>query len=55
METVELRMTWTGVLPMLLTVLECGDEKGRQFALEELARMARAADITLAKEEEESK
>jgi hypothetical protein len=46
-ETIKFEMTWESTLPLLLVVLEDGDAKGRKFALEELQRMARAADVAV--------
>ncbi len=40
-ETVDLTPTWRGILPALLAIYEHGD---RQTALDELAKMAGAAD-----------
>jgi hypothetical protein len=46
-ESIKVEMTWESTLPLLLLVLEDGDAKGRKFALEELQRMARAADVAV--------
>ena len=43
--TIDVTPAWTGVLPMLIAALENGSEVGRKIAREELARMARAADL----------
>lgn len=37
--------TWAGVLPLLLAALDNGTDEGRKIAREELARMAKAADL----------
>lgn len=42
---IEIRTTWSGVLPALIAVLRDGDVQGRKMAEDELARMARAADL----------
>lgn len=39
--------TWEDHLLILLTIYESGDSKGRRYALEELRRMAKAADIAV--------
>lgn len=49
-ETIDIRPTWCGVLPMLLTVLECGTAEGKAIARAELQRMATAADQAATKE-----
>ncbi len=41
-ETVDLTPTWREILPALLAIFENGD---RRFAIDELTRMARLADI----------
>jgi len=43
MLTVTLR--WSGLLPVFIQMIETGSQKGRQFALQELYRMARLADM----------
>lgn len=43
-ETIDVQMTWTGVLPLLITALEDGTPTGKQMARDELAKMAAAAD-----------
>ena len=40
-ETIDLTPTWRGILPALLAIYDHGD---RQTALDELAKMAGAAD-----------
>lgn len=42
--TVDLTPTWRGILPLILTAIEHGSHEGRQIALDELNRMADAAD-----------
>ena len=44
-ETISIEMTWTGVLPLLLVLLEDGNAEGKTTAREELSKMARAADL----------
>jgi len=48
--TIILTPTWRGVLPMLLAAVERGTGEGRRLALEELGRMADAADAFNARE-----
>lgn len=47
METIELDVTWQGVLPIILLLLEKGDAEGRKTAREELTRMAELADLCM--------
>lgn len=42
--------TWTGILPVLLALLENGDSQGQKTAREELQRMAAIADLWVAHE-----
>lgn len=42
--TIDLTPTWKQVLPLLLMGYEEGSSEGRALALEELQRMAEAAD-----------
>lgn len=42
--TISIKMTWKGCLPILLEAYANGTDKGRAMALEELQRMAEAAD-----------
>lgn len=42
--TIDLTPTWTGVLPILIAGIENGTAEGRKIAIDELSRMARAAD-----------
>ena len=44
-QTIDATPTWAAILPALLAVLENGTAEGRAMAREELARMARAADL----------
>ena len=48
-ETIDITPTWSGILPVLLLLLESGSAKGRADARDELARMAKLADIAVAK------
>jgi hypothetical protein len=43
--TIDITPTWKGVLPMLLAAWRDGNDKGRAMALEDLRRMAEAADL----------
>lgn len=43
-----IRATWIDVLPMLLALLEADDPRARKTAIDELERMAMAADELLA-------
>lgn len=43
--TVDFTPTWTAILPMLLVGIKDGNETGRRIAMEELFRMAHAADM----------
>lgn len=44
MTTIDLTPTWAGLLPALLAAVTDGTAEGRQIAIEELERMAGAAD-----------
>lgn len=44
METIDLTPTWKQILPALLLILDRGSKQGRDSAIEELNRMAEAAD-----------
>jgi len=48
---VSLTPSWAGVLPMLITAVEFGAPEGKRIARDELARMARAADLWNTKEQ----
>lgn len=50
-ETISIRMDWRASLPLLLTVLENGDSKGRAMARTELRRMAAIADSAVLRSE----
>ena len=43
--TIDLTPTWRGVLPMLLAGIENGTPESRKIAIEELQKMAEAADL----------
>ena len=45
--TIDLTPTWAGVLPILIAGIENGNAEGRKIAIEELKRMAGAADSVL--------
>jgi hypothetical protein len=53
METIELTVTWQGLLPIILAVLQNGDFEGRKMAREELTRMAQLADLYMAEKQKE--
>ncbi|SPA50629.1 hypothetical protein [Cupriavidus taiwanensis] len=42
---IDVTPTWSAVLPYLLVGIESGNAEGKRIAREELARMARAADL----------
>lgn len=42
--TISLKMSWQSTLTPILTILESGNAEGRQFAMDELKRMAWLAD-----------
>lgn len=42
--TIDLTPTWAGILPALIAVIRDGTPEGQRLALEELRRMADAAD-----------
>ena len=48
MKTVDATPTWAGVLPLYIEALIGGNFEGRKAATQELARMARLADIAMA-------
>lgn len=41
---IDLQPTWTQVLPLLITALQQATPAGQRMAVEELERMAKAAD-----------
>ena len=43
-EYIDLTPTWEGIVPILLQILEYGDEKGKDFPIGEIKRMAKIAD-----------
>ena len=47
-ETIDATPTWENVLPLLMTCYEDGNARGRNFAYEELTRMAKLADAYVA-------
>ena len=47
-EAVDITPTWSGMLPVLLLLLESGSAKGRADARDELSRMAKLADRQVA-------
>ncbi len=47
METIEIKVTWSGLLPMMLEVIENGTGD-KQDIREEFAKMARGADALVA-------
>jgi hypothetical protein len=46
--------TWVGILPYYLTVLQDGNEKGKEIARKELKRMAEIADLYVAMQKAEA-
>lgn len=51
MKTIDLRPTWSGLLPTLLVLYTEAQGTGRATALEELKRMASIADAYVASQE----
>ena len=49
METIDVTPTWEQILPTLLLLLRNSNEKGKAEAVKELQRMARAADLAVAR------
>lgn len=47
-ETIEYRPTWESLVSSFVMLIENGDAKGRAWAIEEITRMAKAADIAVA-------
>jgi hypothetical protein len=47
-QTIDITPTWSGILPVLLLLLDSGSAKGRADARDELVRMAKLADIASA-------
>jgi hypothetical protein len=41
---IDLTPLWSGILPALIAVLQTGGDEGRKMAIDELYRMAEAAD-----------
>jgi hypothetical protein len=41
---IDLTPLWSGILPALIAVLQTGSAEGRKLAIDELYRMAEAAD-----------
>ncbi|WP_298983414.1 hypothetical protein [uncultured Roseibium sp.] len=46
-ETIDMTPTWKSLLPAIIAAIEHGTPKGRRIALEELERMAYAADLAV--------
>lgn len=44
-ETIEIKQTWSSSLPALIILLQDGNKEGKAFARQELARMAKIADL----------
>lgn len=42
---VDVTPTWQGILPLLIELLQNGNDAGQRTAREELAKMAKAADL----------
>jgi hypothetical protein len=51
---IPMKVTWRGLLPALIMVLENGNATGRATAIAELKRMAEIADLYVAEHEKES-
>mgnify|MGYP000016392747 CR=1 FL=1 len=49
MTYIDMTPTWEQILPTLLLLLRNGDAKGKQEAVRELQRMARAADLAVSR------
>ena len=49
MEYIDMTPTWQQILPTLLLLLRNGDAKGKEEAVKELKRMARVADLAVAR------
>lgn len=43
--TIDLTPTWESLVPTFILLIESGNNKGRNAALEELTRMAQIADL----------
>lgn len=50
MQTIDITPTWSAILPVLISLIEDGSDKGRANAKEELQRMAELADAYVAQE-----
>lgn len=44
MQTIDITPTWAGITTLILANIESGSAQGRKIAIEELQRMAEAAD-----------
>lgn len=42
--TIDLAPSWQGILPALLAGLELGSDEGKRLAMQQLEKMAQAAD-----------
>lgn len=45
MRSIDATPTWQAILPWLIAAIQDGTEEGQRAAREELARMAKAADL----------
>lgn len=45
METIDITPTWEAILPALIAVIRDGKPEGQALAIQELHRMAQAADL----------
>ena len=54
-EYVNVIPTWSGLLPTLLVLVTEGNPEGQKVAREELARMAKAADLAVAQQARQRK
>ncbi len=51
-KTIKIELTWEGTLNALLLLVESGNAEGREYALGELRRMAKIADMTAVRDSE---
>lgn len=47
-QTIDITPMWSGILPILLTLLQSRERESRELAMEELTRMAKLADKQVA-------
>lgn len=51
-ETIDVTPTWSGILGMLITLIENGSPEGRATAIDEMRKMARLADLYVTSQKE---